>query len=164
MARLPAPRLWSGLLLVIAALLLYVSLPNLGHVIRAARADGEPGVFTAQHVECVQHPGHESCTWSGTFRSRGGGEAVQTTYYGAGRDSMRPGEKRRAVDVGFPGRVYSPDGSREWIFTVALLLAGFGLLGYLGRKHLMPPPLRETAGAATSPSPAAERLTTRDEV
>lgn len=157
MTRRPASRLWSGLLLVIAVLLLLVSLPNLGHVIRAARADGRPGVFTARHVECVQHPGHESCTWSGTFRPGGGGQAVQTTYYGAGRGSMHPGEKRRAVDVGFPGRVYSPDGSREWIFTAGLLLAGFGILGYLGRKHLMPPPLAETVGATTPESPTPAR-------
>lgn len=150
-ARRPAPsRPVSVVLLVTAAALLFVALPNMGTAIRAAQADGAPGTFTATRLDCVQHPGHESCIWSGTFRPRGDGRSRVVAFYGSGRDSMRAGEVRPAVDIGVSSRVYDPRGSREWMFTAALLVAGYAVLAYLAHVHLMPPPGRtrhRTSGA-----------------
>ncbi|RII11146.1 hypothetical protein DSC45_29235 [Streptomyces sp. YIM 130001] len=55
---------------------------------------------------------------------------------------MRPGEKRPAIDIGLRSKVCDPQGSNEWIFTAALLIAGLGILVFLARRHLMPPPER----------------------
>ncbi|MFC7221049.1 hypothetical protein ACFQLX_23240 [Streptomyces polyrhachis] len=164
--RRPAPsRLTTCALLAAAALLLYVALPNIGAAIRAARADGVRGTFTAAQLECVRHPGHESCEWSGTFRPAPRGQARTATFHGGG--DMKPGQSRPAVDIGLPGRVYDPQGSAEWILTAALLLAGYAILAHLARVHLMPPskpkphtslgrvegdppPLRHPAASATA--------------
>ncbi|MGW1764070.1 hypothetical protein ACWCQL_08275 [Streptomyces sp. NPDC002073] len=130
----------GSLLLALACLLLYVALPNLGNVARAATADGVAGSFTAGRLSCISHPGHETCEWSGTFRSTDGTVLREgITLYGSSRESLAIGRAAPAVDVGNPGRVYRPGGSYEWIFTVALLLAGYGLLAYLARRHLLPP-------------------------
>lgn len=152
----PAPsRLVTGVLLATAAALLYVSLPNVGTAIRAAQANGTPGTFTATKLDCVTHPGHESCTWSGIFRPRPGGQSRVVTFYGSGRDSMRAGEVRPAVDIDLPTRVYDPQGSREWIFTAALLLSGYALLAYLAHVHLMPPRRTPRPPAAPASAPPA---------
>ncbi|MGA4846745.1 hypothetical protein ACOBQB_10935 [Streptomyces sp. G5(2025)] len=159
-------RLTSFAILVTACLLLYVSLPNLGRAIHTATVDGTPGTFTARRLQCVSHPGHESCGWSGTFRSRDRTlEFRSVTLYGSGRDSLRQGERVKAVDMGMPGRVYRPGGSGEWILVVLLLLAGYGLLALFAQRHLLPPPRSASAGpprpAATPASNAAaepERL------
>jgi hypothetical protein len=104
-------------------------IPNVGPVLRAARADGAAGTFTADRLDCVQHPGHEQCTWYGTFSPADGGRPVHdTTLYGAGRSALAEGESTPAVDVGRRGRVYSPDGSNEWVVTGLFLVAGVGLL------------------------------------
>jgi hypothetical protein len=131
----------SLLLLLAASLMLYVTLPNLGNVIRAATADGVGGTFTAARLTCFSHPGHETCEWAGTFRSADGRTLRRdVSLYGSGRNSLTGGQSVRAVDVGNRGRVYRPGGSAEWIFTVALLLTGYALLGQLARRHLLPPP------------------------
>jgi hypothetical protein len=129
----------GSLLLAFAALLLYVALPNLGNVARAATADGVAGSFTAGRLRCVSHGGHESCEWAGSFKSEDGTVTREgITLYGTAKDSLAAGKVAPAVDVGNPGRVYRPGGSHEWIFTLALLFAGYGLLAYLARRHLMP--------------------------
>jgi hypothetical protein len=111
----------SGLLFVL------VSAPNLAPAIAAARADGTPGVFTADRLSCVSHPGHEACTWYGTFRPNRGAPR-RTSLYGSGRDTVAAGQRIRAFDVGRPGRVYGSGGSNEWILTSLLLVAGAGLV------------------------------------
>jgi hypothetical protein len=134
-------RLVSAALVLLGCVLLYVSLPNLGPVIRAATADGTPGTFTARKLTCVSHPGHRTCEWSGTFTSHDG--LIQRRgvgLYAGGPDTLASGESTPAVDVGNPGRVYRPGGSREWIFTVALLLTGYLCLAWAARRHLAPPP------------------------
>jgi hypothetical protein len=115
-----------------AAFLLLLSVPNLGPALRAARAEGTAGTFTAGRTTCVLHLGHQSCSWYGTFRSAAG---VRTgiILYGAGKDALRPGERLAAVDVGRPGRVYAGP-SREWVATALMLLAGAVLLVPLGRR------------------------------
>ncbi|GAB2893654.1 hypothetical protein GCM10027074_72040 [Streptomyces deserti] len=150
----------SLVLLVTACALLGVSLPNVGNVLRAATGDGVPGTFTAEQVSCVRHPGHETCEWVGSFRSADGTQVrEQVRMYGRGRASLTAGQRVAAVDVGNPGRVYGPGGSREWIFTGLLLVGGYGMLALLARRHLMPPPApgrrpgRRTAPDGNGPPP-----------
>ncbi|MCX4970598.1 hypothetical protein OHA98_38790 [Streptomyces sp. NBC_00654] len=132
----------SLLLLLTGVLLLYVALPNLGNAARAATADGPRGTFTAGRLSCVSHPGHETCEWSGTFRSTDGTVELRgVKLYGSGRDTFEAGQKAAAVDVGNAGRVYDPAGSHEWIFTALLLIAGYVLLAVVAGRHLMPPSL-----------------------
>ncbi|HWU06621.1 MAG TPA: hypothetical protein VN520_09600 [Streptomyces sp.] len=132
----------SLLLLLAGVLMLYVALPNLGNAARTVTADGPRGTFTAERLSCVSHPGHETCEWSGTFRSADGAvELRNVKLYGSGRDSFETGQKAAAVDVGNAGRVYDPAGSREWLFTALLLVLGYALLAVVARRHLMPPPL-----------------------
>ncbi|MFI1890284.1 hypothetical protein [Streptomyces jumonjinensis] len=132
----------SLLLLLTGSLLLYVSLPNLGEAARAATGEGTTGTFTAARLGCVGHGGHETCEWTGTFRSADGTvDREGIKLYGSGRDSFEAGERVAAVDVGNAGRVYGPGGSQEWIFTVLLLLAGYTVLAVVAGRHLAPPPL-----------------------
>ncbi|MCW2877903.1 MAG: hypothetical protein JWQ95_2003 [Sphaerisporangium sp.] len=120
---------FTAVLTLLGAFLLYLVIPNIGPAWRAARADGDPGVFTARSVSCVEHPGHESCSWMGEFRSTDGRiDRTRVALYGSDRDSLRPGMETKAVDVGRPNLVYGPGGSREWVFTALLFIAGLGIL------------------------------------
>ncbi|GGK90752.1 hypothetical protein Sme01_52990 [Sphaerisporangium melleum] len=120
---------FSLALTLVGAFLLYLAVPNIGPVVRAARADGVPGVFTAESVSCISHPGHESCSWSGDFLSTDGTiRRTGITLYGADRDMLRPGQRTPAVDIGRESRVYGPGGSNEWVFTALLLLAGLAVM------------------------------------
>ena len=51
-----------------------------------------------------------------------------STLYGTGRGSLAAGDEVAAVDVGRPGRVYRPSGSREWLVTAGVIAAGAALL------------------------------------
>ncbi|MDH2424469.1 hypothetical protein [Sphaerisporangium sp. TRM90804] len=126
-------------LTLVALSLMAIVVPNVGPVLRAARADGSPGVFTARSVACIQHPGHESCTWNGEFRSEDGTiHRPAVAFYGADREMLREGQRTLAFDVGRPNYVYGPGGSNEWVFTALILLAGLAVLGFL----YVPPLLR----------------------
>jgi hypothetical protein len=106
-------------------LLILLAVQNLAPARAAAFADGMPGTFVAREVTCVQHPGHEACSWLGDFRSRDG--AVQRkaiAFYGSDREMFTPGQSVRAYDTGRQGHVYGPGGSNEWIAVAALLLFG----------------------------------------
>jgi hypothetical protein len=112
--------------------LLALAVPNVGPALRAARAEGTPGTFTAERLRCVEHPGHEACTWYGTFVPDGdhgsaGAAAESTSLYG-GRHGLDRGDTTAAVDTGRSGRVYPPGGSREWIAIALTLAAGLGLV------------------------------------
>lgn len=125
----------------VAFVLLFFTVPNLGAVWRAARADGTPGTFTAERVSCVQHPGHESCSWYGTFtpaaETAGRGTGGRgTSMYGAGRGDLSEGERVPAIDVGRESRVYAPSGSREWIPAGLTLLVAAALCYPLARRVL----------------------------
>ncbi|MFD9940570.1 hypothetical protein ACFWYW_16630 [Nonomuraea sp. NPDC059023] len=112
---------------VTAVLLLALAVPNLGPVVRAARAEGTWGTFTASRLSCVTHPGgHEACAWYGRFATASG--AREVSLYGSARDTMAQGQALKAVDVGRPAQVYTEGGSNEWILTFALVLVGLGLL------------------------------------
>jgi hypothetical protein len=108
---------------VAGAFSLLLAVPNVGPVVRAARADGVHGSFEASHVVCISHLGHEACSWYGAFRSVGGSRG-DVYLYGSDRGMLRPGQVVPAVDTGRRGRVYSPSGSHEWILTFSLLGVG----------------------------------------
>ncbi|WP_283133031.1 hypothetical protein [Rhizohabitans arisaemae] len=121
---------FTVVLALLGLLLLYVAVPQLGPAVRAARADGVTGTFTARELACVQHPGHESCTWTGDFVSDDR-RAVRAgiELYGSDRDTLAAGAATRAVDTGRAGRVYGPGGSREWVFTVLIVVVGLATTG-----------------------------------
>ncbi|WP_433334811.1 hypothetical protein [Spirillospora sp. CA-294931] len=125
--------------------------PNMGVALRAARADGTPGTFTADRASCVTHVSHESCSWYGSFRPS---VAKPTRHgvvlYGAGKNALHRGERVTAVDVGRSGRVYRPSGSNEWIPTGLLLLAGLALLIPLARRLIETPRSRSRAPHRTA--------------
>ncbi|GAA3006856.1 hypothetical protein [Streptosporangium longisporum] len=113
--------------------LLALTVPSLGPTIRAARADGARGTFTAADLRCVNHGAHESCSWYGRFApSRD--PAREVYLYGSDRGMLRAGERTAAVDVGRGNRVYGPGGSHEWVFVGLLALTGLGLLLLGGRS------------------------------
>ncbi|NUS06804.1 MAG: hypothetical protein HOV97_30085, partial [Nonomuraea sp.] len=141
---------FSIVLTLVAGLLLVVTVPNLGTVLRAARADGVPGVFVPRALSCVTHPGHESCVWTGDFRPDGG-SAVRAgiEMYGSDRFSHRAGQPARAVDIGSAGRVYGPGGSNEWLFSALLVVLALGVLWFLHGGSQ-----RRLFGASSRPGPA----------
>ncbi|MER7500953.1 hypothetical protein AB0L05_04215 [Nonomuraea pusilla] len=131
-------------LAVAGLLLLFMSVPELGPTIRAARADGVSGVFTATQLRCVRHPGHESCVWAGDFASADGRVLRHgVELYGSDRDTLAVGRTTRAVDTGRETRVYGPDGSGEWIFTTVLALAGLAVVIAAARRMRRPRDLRQ---------------------
>ena len=120
---------------VVGALLLMLALPNVVPVVRAARADGEPGTFVAERLSCIGHLGHDACSWYGTFRPRDNSDVRADVYlYGDDRDTLRSGQQVPAVDTGRRGRVYPPSGSNEWVVTAGLLVGGCLLLVPLSRR------------------------------
>jgi hypothetical protein len=153
------PAMFVVLTAAAGSVMLALALPNVGPAVRAARGDGVHGTFVAERLSCVQHPGHELCSWYGTFHpdpidraaSSPGATATATTstaatstaatapgvrtdiaLYGSDRGTLRSGQRIPAVDTGRPARVYPPDGSREWIAVAALLTVGCLLCVPLG--------------------------------
>ncbi|WP_143020114.1 hypothetical protein [Sinosporangium album] len=120
----------------IGVLLVVLGFQGLGPALAAARADGAWGTFTAREVTCIQHPGHEQCSWQGEFRpDTGSAVRADITLYGSDRDTFAPGAVTRAFDTGRRGHVYGPGGSNEWIMSALLLLAGGFLLGLPVRRY-----------------------------
>ncbi|MFC5827008.1 hypothetical protein [Nonomuraea insulae] len=121
--------MFTVIIAIVGLVLLFVSVPEVGPAVRAARADGVSGVFTATRLQCVQHPGHESCVWSGDFSSDDGRvQRNDIELYGSDRDLLVAGQSTAAVDTGRPYRVYGPGGSGEWMFITLLILAGLAVL------------------------------------
>jgi len=113
------------------AVLVVMVAANSAAIVRATFAMGEPGVFSAQRVRCVQHLAHESCEWEGDFRPGDGGAVrAGVGFYGAGRDDLAVGQQVAAVDTGRANRVYPVDGSNEWLFALATLACGAALVSY----------------------------------
>ncbi|MDF5758731.1 hypothetical protein [Spongiactinospora sp. TRM90649] len=120
----------GGLVLVLLAA------QNVGPAVAAARGDGVYGGFTALRLECVNHAGHEQCTWLGDFRSDDGTVRRDgIAFYGSDRTMFERGEPTRAFDTGRPGHVYGPGGSNEWAVVALLLLAGAGLTAWPLFRH-----------------------------
>jgi hypothetical protein len=102
----------------------------------------------------VRHPGHESCSWSGEFRSDDGAiRRGEVWLYGSGRDSLRAGQRVRAYDTGRANRVYGPGGSREWV-PVALMVALSGVL--LAYALVRPGRRRDAAAPPPAPEPVSQ--------
>ena len=121
--------------------LLALVLPNLGTVLRAATPGaGTPGVFTAEQVSCVEHPGHTACMWQGDFRPADGADAREGVFLYGGREGLTVGESTEARDVGRAGQVYRPDGTNEWVLSALLVLAGLLLIVQGGLFGLFRPP------------------------
>ncbi|MEV7969057.1 hypothetical protein AB0O34_24155 [Sphaerisporangium sp. NPDC088356] len=137
----------GGLLLVLLAV------QNAGPAVAALRADGVQGTFTAQRLDCIEHPGHEQCNWVGAFRS-GDGKVVREgiAFYGSERGTFTPGAKSPAFDTGRLGHVYGPGGSNEWVVVAALLVVGLGLALRPPLKSLR----RRGPVEASSPAPGEE--------
>ncbi|WP_156365663.1 hypothetical protein [Nocardiopsis sp. NRRL B-16309] len=125
---------FSVVLLLIAALVVYAGASNVDRSLRAARAEGAPGVFSGSHVECVQHPGHESCTCYGSYvPDSGGPERADVYLYGRDRETCPVDASTAAIDVGADHRVYGPEGSNEWIMTAGVIAAGLAMGGWAAR-------------------------------
>lgn len=120
-----------------AALVGWIALTGLEQDLRSARGEGTPGIFVAAEAVCVQHPGHESCTCHGTF-SGPDADPRETVLHAAGRDTCVPGSQVAAVDTGASGRVYGPDGSREWVLSGGLLAASALTLAATAVRTLRP--------------------------
>jgi hypothetical protein len=130
-ARLSGPSWFTVAVATTAAvLLLALAVPAIGPALRAARAEGVRGTFTAGYSRCVSHLGHEACSWYGTFTVDGENRDV----YLYGSATLAQGQRVPAIDIGRRAYVYGPGGSNEWIATSLLLLAGVGLLWPLAAK------------------------------
>ncbi|MEU6742023.1 hypothetical protein [Streptosporangium sandarakinum] len=152
----PSTTRLSAFDLVVAAgglILLLLAVQNLGPALAAFRGDGAWGTFTARRVECVQHPGHEQCTWLGEFRA---GRTVrpEVAFYGGERGTFTPGQAARAFDTGRRGHVYGPGGSNEWIAVALLMLAGLGLVSRPLWRPRRPRRARRPAGEPGAGPPA----------
>lgn len=115
------PSMFSLVMLVLVWLLGYVGLAGGDQGARAARGEGTPGMFVAESLSCVQHPGHESCVCQGTFTPEEAEEERSVRLHAAERSDCASGARVRAVDSGAADRVYGPWGSREWVFSAALV-------------------------------------------
>lgn len=89
--------------------------------VRAARGEGTSGVFVAESLSCVRHPGHESCACQGTFAPEGSEERRSVRPHAAERGDCANGPRVAAVDSGAADRVYGPWGSREWVFSAVVV-------------------------------------------
>ncbi|MBE3000881.1 hypothetical protein IDM40_19605 [Nocardiopsis sp. HNM0947] len=150
--RVHSPRIsaFGVVLALLAALVGWVALTGLEQDLRSARGDGTPGVFAPAEAVCVQHPGHESCTCHGTFtpdaadaaaddtQATNLADARETVLHAAGRDTCVPETEVAAVDTGASGRVYGPDGSREWLLSGGLLAASALTLAVTGVRTFRP--------------------------
>ncbi|WP_239646997.1 hypothetical protein [Nocardiopsis salina] len=148
----PGPRrprfsAFGTVLALLAALVGWIALTGLEQDLRSARGEGAPGVFVPTGAVCVQHPGHESCTCHGTFTGPDA-EPRETVLHAAGRDDCVPETGVAAVDTGASGRVYGPDGSREWLLSGGLIAASALVLTVTAVRTFRP------AGRTCPPSPA----------
>ncbi len=128
-------RAFPLVVLALAVFVAYLGAANVDRAVRAARADGDPGRFTATAVECVSHLGHQSCTCYGDYRSDDGAVELAGVFLSGGDLACETGTRSAAVDIGSTTRVYHPDGSHEWIATAALILVG-AAMGTWALTHL----------------------------
>lgn len=120
------PSVFSLVVLVLVGLLGYVGLSGWDRGVRAARGEGAPGVFVAESLSCVRHPGHESCVCQGTFTPENSGEERSVRLHAAQRSDCASGAEVASVDSGAADRVYGPWGSREWVFSAVLVSIAVG--------------------------------------
>src|SRR5262249_33601194 len=104
-------------------------------VVRSAQSGaGIHGTFTAQRLNCVQHPGHVACGWEGGFRSADGRTVKPDVYLYGGAGDLTAGGSIPARDVGRSGQVYRFAGTHEWILSALLSAGGLLLVGFALRR------------------------------
>lgn len=133
------PSAFSLVVLVLAWLSGYVGLAGWDQGVRAARGEGAPGVFVAESLSCVRHPGHESCVCQGTFTPQGSDEERSVRLHAAERSDCASGAEVASVDSGAADRVYGPWGSREWMFSAALVFIAVGVTVVVSAGWFRPP-------------------------
>jgi hypothetical protein len=107
------------LVLLVGVLLAAHTADTLAKELRAARAEGVKGVFTAEELRCE---GRGPCRWHGSFLPEHGRSARQNVWiYGYGSSGLSEGDRVPALDAGYGVKVYRP-GSYDWE-AVALLMA-----------------------------------------
>jgi hypothetical protein len=145
------PSAFDLVVLFAGVILLALVVSNLPQVLRAARAEaGVHGTFTAQSRSCVSHPGHLACNWQGAYSSDDGTiSRNDILLYGDGPE-LSVGAQTRARDTGRAAYVYAMAGSREWIVSALLALAGGFLILRSGLHRLL------RAAFSRRPSPAPE--------
>jgi hypothetical protein len=108
-----------------------------------AHGHGIHGSFTAEQF--TEH--HHSESWTGTFTPADHGQVIKNVRYNGDLPGASRGTQVAALYVN--GGAYAPNGSREWMLDLVLLIAGllvFGVwclrvpLGYLRRHSSVPPP------------------------
>jgi len=112
--------------LIAGGFLLVFGAVSIGPAISAAEGHGTKGYFVAQSQTCRRH----GCTWPGEFRLPDG----QVTRTGVGFEgsdpSMQVGTVLPALDTGDISNVFPRQGDTTWLFDLAMVLGGTGLIGY----------------------------------
>jgi hypothetical protein len=106
--------------IVIGVMLGVVAVTGLELELRAARGEGQFGVFAAEQLKCEVRDG---CTWWGSYRSDDGKvERHDVWIYDYGEFELSEGDRVRALDAGHDIKLYKP-GSRPIpdIIAVSLL-------------------------------------------
>jgi hypothetical protein len=129
--------------------LLAIAALGLGPAIRAARGEGERGVFTAVSLSCDR-----TCTWTGAFTIGDTPVLTDATYDDKLPQGTRAGDTFPALYPGGSNEVFAIRGSTTWVvYAVLMPLAAAGLVGslwvgpvrYLRRRRN-----EQAASAATS--------------
>lgn len=138
-ARRVGRRVTYGCLLPLCALftIIFVGM-GMPAAINAARGEGQVGTFIAEHRSCApMRYGGESCSWYGTFETADGSRRVGDVFLDT--DSPRSVGDRVAVlyeGETDPPKVYLADGSRDWLWGLALLCGAVGYLAWGGWRLL----------------------------
>jgi membrane protein implicated in regulation of membrane protease activity len=145
-------RIFSRVTIAFAAVfcagLLAIGALGLGPSIRAARGEGERGVFTAVSLSCDR-----TCSWTGAFAVGDTPVLPDATYDDKLPQGTRAGDTFPALYPGGSNEVFAIHGSTMWVlYAVLMPLAAAGLVSslwvgpvrYLRRRRN-----EETAPAAT---------------
>jgi len=105
--------------------LLAIGALGVGPAIRAARGEGERGMFTAVSLYCTR-----TCTWTGTFTVGDTPVLPDANYEGKLPNGTRVGDTFPALYPGGSNEVFAIHGSTTWVFYAMLMpLAAAGLVG-----------------------------------
>ena len=128
-----------GLLYPLLALIVIVFVgAGMPAAIDAAQGEGRAGTFTAEDRSCAPvRLGGEQCSWYGSFVSSDG--VVRLTGVLLDVDTpQRAGDQEAVLYQGEtdPPKVYPAEGSRDWLWGLALLVLAGGYLAWSGWRVL----------------------------